>query len=259
MNYQHLVFSVEDRIATLQIHRPDKMNALNRELLDELAHAVQQVQSDPGIRAALLTGSGEKAFAAGADIAEFSAFRASEGGALAEKGQRIFQMIENCPKPFLAAVNGYALGGGCELAMACHIRWASDQARFGQPEISLGLIPGYGGTQRLTALVGKAKALELMLSGSMMDAGEALSFGLVSKVLPLAELLPAARALLKTIAEKSPLAVERILNCVRVHEQQPADGFAAEAEAFGDCFDTEDAREGIQAFLQKRQPQFRGK
>ena len=259
MTYQHLVFSVEDHIATLQIHRPDKMNALNRELLDDLAHAVQVVQSDPEIRAALLTGSGEKAFAAGADIAEFSGLRVSQGNTLAEKGQRIFQMIENSPKPFLAAVNGYALGGGCELAMACHIRWASDQARFGQPEITLGLIPGFGGTQRLPSLVGKAKALELMLSGSMMDAAEALSFGLVTKVLPPQELLASARALLKTIAEKSPLAAERILNCVRMHEQQPAEGYAAEAEAFGDCFDTEDAREGIEAFLQKRQPQFRGK
>lgn len=259
MTYQHLVFSVEDRIATLQIHRPDKMNALNQELLDELAHAVQVVQSDPEIRAALLTGSGEKAFAAGADIAEFSALRASQGNALAEKGQRIFQMIENCPKPFLAAVNGYALGGGCELAMACHIRWASNQARFGQPEIALGLIPGYGGTQRLPSLVGKAKALELMLSGSMMDAGEALSFGLVTRVLPLQELLASARTLLKTIAEKSPLAVKRILSCVRVQEQHPEGGFAAEAEAFGACFDTEDAREGIQAFLQKRRPHFRGR
>lgn len=259
MTYQHLVYRVEDQIALIEVHRPAKMNALNQDVLDEIAHSVQTIQSETAIRAALVTGSGDKAFVAGADISEFSALSASEANRLAEKGQRIFAMIANCSKPFMAAVNGYALGGGCELAMACHMRWAAENARFGQPEIALGLIPGYGGTQRLPALIGSGKALELMLTGAMIDAQEALSMGLVTRILPAADLVPEAMKLLKTIAEKSPLAIERILQCVRMHEENPEEGFSTEAGAFGACFETADAREGIAAFLEKRTPVFRGR
>ena len=257
--YTTLLTDLTDHIFTITINRPDKLNAINRTVMSELDAAVAEIYSNPEIKSAIITGAGAKAFVAGADISEFLGLSREEGQALSAKGHGIFFRIENAPKPIVAAVNGFALGGGCELAMACHFRLCSENARFGQPEVNLGLIPGYGGTQRLTALIGRSKALELMLTGAMIDAQQALHLGLVNYVTPPEELLTRTKELLAAIGDKAPIAVARIIECVNKAEYEPGvDSFVLEQSAFGECFATEDMKEGASAFLEKRKAHFKG-
>jgi enoyl-CoA hydratase len=261
MNPPLLLTEERDGVLLLTINRPQSLNALNRELLGLIDQAVQDASARTDIAGIILTGSGEKAFAAGADIAEFAHFSPEEGKRLSEEGHRILNRIEAGPKPVIAAVNGFALGGGCELAMACHIRIAAENARFGQPEVNLGTLPGYGGTQRLAELVGKGRALELLLTGNMIDAAEAHRIGLVNKVVPQAELLAAAEAMLRTIATKGPLAVARCIDLINAKYRSKPEvgaGYAMESEAFGEMMATSDFREGTQAFLEKRKASFTG-
>lgn len=260
MKYNTLLTSLEEGLLTVTIHRPEKLNALNQELMGDLSSMLDQVYENPEIRAVILTGSGDKAFVAGADIAELSKLDAPQGEALARRGQeKVFDRIEQAPKPILAAVNGFALGGGCELAMACHFRLASDQARFGQPEVNLGLIPGYGGTQRLPRLIGKGPALAMLLTGDMIDAQQALALGLVNAVFPADKLMDEAKQSARKLIQKSPLVLKEILQLVRKADGPLASGLEEEIKAFGRCFSTQDMKEGTQAFLEKRKPLFIGK
>jgi len=257
--YATLLTELSDHIFTITINRPDKLNALNKTVIAELGEAIEEVYTNADIKSAIITGNGPKAFVAGADISEFTALDAKGGKALAQKGQElVFNKIENSPKPILAAVNGFALGGGCELAMACHFRLCSDNARFGQPEVSLGLVPGYGGTQRLTQLVGKGKAMELMMTGNMMDAAQALQLGLVNYVTSPADLLPKTKELLQVINTKAPLAIRHIIALANIAARGEAGGLQQEIDAFGELFDTADAKEGAAAFLEKRKAVFKG-
>jgi enoyl-CoA hydratase len=217
---------------------------------------MDQIESDPAIRGVIFTGAGPKSFVAGADISEFSELTPAQAMELAKRGQDCFFRIERCAKPILAAVNGFALGGGCELAMSCHIRLASEKARFGQPEVNLGLIPGYGGTQRLTQLIGKGRALELMTSGNMIDAQEAYRIGLVNHVYPGETLLEEATKLMATILSKGPNAVGRVIAAVNAVGMPQDGGYAEEVRLFGECFGTEEMKEGVRAFGEKRNPQF---
>jgi enoyl-CoA hydratase len=292
--YKTLHTDLSDSIFTITINRPDKLNAINAQVMDELSEAVTEIYTNAAISSAIITGAGPKAFVAGADISEFQGLTKEEGQALSAKGHDIFMRIASCPKPIAAAVNGFALGGGCELAMACHFRLCTTNARFGQPEVNLGLIPGYGGTQRLTQLVGRGRAIEIMLSGRMVEATEAHTMGLVNYiVVETNELLTKTRELLSIINEKAPLAVARIIECVNIAagdgfksgsgeawEADPfggdagggagshdlaggggwhSSGFLREQQAFGECFATEDMKEGAAAFLGKRKPVFKGK
>ena len=257
--YSTLLTELSNGILTVTVNRPDKLNALNKDVFTDLSALVDDVAQNADIKAVILTGAGEKAFVAGADIAEFSSFSRSEAEALALRGQEVFTRIEASGKPFIAAVNGFALGGGCELAMACHFRTASESARFGQPEVNLGLIPGYGGTQRLTRLVGKGKSMELNLTGDMLGAEEAKAWGLVNHVYPATDLLDETRKLVGKITAKAPLAIARAISCVNDAAMADADGFKKEAARFGELFETEDMREGTGAFLEKRKPIFQGK
>lgn len=255
--YQTILFEVKNNIATITINRPDKMNAINATVMSELGLAVDEIYRNSEIKAAVITGAGSKAFVAGADISEFQGLSLEGGKQLAKKGQDIFFSIESSPKPIIAAVNGFALGGGCELAMSCHFRIASENAKFGQPEVNLGLIPGYGGTQRLTQLIGKGRAIELLITGNMIDAATAHRYGLVNQVLPQEELLNKAYEILSLVNTKAPLAVA---HCIRLANAAGAkEGFDAEIQAFGECFATEDMKEGSSAFLEKRKPSFQGK
>jgi enoyl-CoA hydratase len=258
MPYETLSLAIVDRIATLTVNRPDKLNALNDRVIEELGDAIDAVRADPDVGGVILTGAG-RAFVAGADIAQLESHGAVSAKALAMRGQDVFRRFETSPKPTIAAVNGFALGGGCELAMACHLRVASDAAKFGQPEAKLGLVPGYGGTQRLTRLVGKGRALQLLLTGEMIDAAEAYRIGLVNRVVPAAELLGAATGLLQTILANGPLAVAACIEAVN-HGADASldDALALEATAFGLLAATEDKREGTRAFLEKRPPRFGG-
>lgn len=256
--YQTLSTQLDNNILTITINRPEKMNALNQQVLAELALVVDEIYGNREIKGALITGSGEKAFVAGADISEFLTLSDKQGEELAKKGHVIFKRIESCPKPIIAAVNGFALGGGCELAMACHFRIASENAKFGQPEVNLGLIPGYGGTQRLTQLIGKGKAMELMMTGDMITAAEAQAWGLVNHVVKLEELLPKAVSILRKIQTKAPLAIARVIKCANAALDKDQDGFELELKEFGACFATKDLEEGAAAFIQKRQPNFKG-
>jgi enoyl-CoA hydratase len=256
--YQTIRTELADSIFFIYINRPDKLNALNQQVIAELALAIEEVYTNKEIKSAVITGTGEKAFVAGADISEFLSLSAQQGAELAKKGQVIFKHIEDCPKPVVAAVNGFALGGGCELAMACHFRIAAANAKFGQPEVNLGLIPGYGGTQRLTQLIGKGKALELMMTGDMLNAEEALSWGLVNHVVPAGELLNKTKELLLKIHAKAPLAIARVIKCTNAAQNAEIDGFELELDEFGACFATKDLEEGAAAFLQKRPAQFTG-
>jgi enoyl-CoA hydratase len=261
MAYELLTFDVADRIATITVNRPDKLNALNDALMDELRTAIADARRRRDVGAVLLTGAG-RAFVAGADIAELADQSAIEGKARAERGQRVFRRFETSPKPTLAAVNGFALGGGCELAMACHMRIASESAKFGQPEVKLGIVPGFGGSQRLPRLVGKGRALQLLLTGEVIDAAEAYRIGLVNRVVPGggAELLGAARALLTTILAQGPLAVAHCIEAVdRGLDMGLDDGMALEASYFGTLSATQDKAEGMHAFLEKRPAKFSGK
>jgi enoyl-CoA hydratase len=255
MEFQTLLFSIEHRIATITINRPDKMNALNKYVIQDLSKAFDEVYHNNDISAVILTGAGAKAFVAGADITEFIGLDAKGGEALAKLGQEeVFNKIENCPKPVVAAVNGFALGGGCELAMACHFRLASENAKFGQPEVNLGLIPGYGGTQRLTALVGKGKAMELCMTSHLADANEALAMGLVNHVTTQETLLERTQAILNIILTKSPMAISKVIKCINASGNQA--GFATEMSEFGLCFGTAEMKEGVGAFLEKRKAVF---
>lgn len=256
MSYQTILTTLEDGIFTITIHRPDKLNALNKTVMQEIDAAMDEVYSNAAIKAVLFTGSGEKSFVAGADISEFLNLSREEGMLLAQRGHDIFNKIEQCPKPVVAAVNGFALGGGCELAMSCHFRLASANARFGQPEVNLGLIPGYGGTQRLVQLIGKGKAMELLMSAAMIDAQEALRLGLVNYVTTAEELLPQTKQLLQTILSKGPHAIAKVIQSVNAYYQEGEDGFAAEVKYFGACFGTDEMKEGVTAFLEKRKPSF---
>ena len=261
--YKTLLTDLADNILTVTINRPDKLNAINKDVMSDLGEVVEEIYSNKDIRSAIITGAGRKAFVAGADISEFHGLSKDQGQALASKGQDVFFRIVSSPKPIVAAVNGFALGGGCELAMACHFRLCTPNARFGQPEVNLGLIPGYGGTQRLTALVGKGRALEIMLSARMVEATEAHVMGLVNYITEPDDLLVKTRELLSIINEKAPLAIARIIECANLaardgiaHADNP---YLREQEAFGECFATEDLKEGAAAFLEKRKPVFKGK
>jgi enoyl-CoA hydratase len=254
MEFSTIITSLENNIFTVIINRPDKLNALNQTVLDELNEAMDLVYQDEKIKAVIITGAGEKAFVAGADIAEFVSVKDDKGESLSKKGQNIFFKIENCPKPVVAAVNGFALGGGCELAMSCHFRLAGTNAKFGQPEVNLGLIPGYGGTQRLTMLIGKGKSMELMMTGNMIGADEAKTLGLVNYVEASENLIPKTKEILKIILSKSPVAVSKIIGAVNFYFNKK--GFDEEAKLFGEVFSSDDKKEGTAAFLEKRKPVF---
>lgn len=255
--YNSILTDLREGILTVTINRPEKLNALNKEVLNELAQVVENIYRDNQIKAAIITGAGEKAFVAGADISEMLEIKAGDGASFAQRGQDIFSSIENCPKPVVAAVNGFALGGGCELAMACHFRIAAENAKFGQPEVNLGIIPGYGGTQRLTILVGKGKAMELMMTGSMISAEEARELGLVNYVTPADELLIKTTELLKKILEKSPVAISKVIGAVNAVFTSE-DGFKEEIKLFAESFNSNDKEEGTKAFVEKRKPVFPG-
>ena len=259
MNYQTILFTIEDGICIITINRPDKLNALNKDVFTDLGAAIDEVYSNAEIKSAIITGAGPKAFVAGADISEFGRLNKEEAMALAKRGQDVFFKIENSKKPIVAAVNGFALGGGCELAMACHFRLCSENAKFGQPEVNLGLIPGYGGTQRLTQLIGKGRAMEILMSANMIDANTALQFGLVNYVVPAEELLNKTKSILTLINSKAPLAVAACIKAANAVFDETKNGFEEEIKEFGDCFVTEDMKEGTTAFLEKRKAEFKGK
>ncbi len=258
MNFSTLIFQIEEGIAIITINRPEKLNALNRVVIEELYRAVEDIYLNNTIQSAIITGSGDKSFVAGADIADFQGLSTEEGEALSKKGQELFFKIEDCPKPIVAAVNGFALGGGCELALACHFRVAASQARFGQPEVNLGLLPGYGGSQRLTQLIGKGRALELMLTGNMIDAVTAFNYGLVNHLVSPEELLPKAKSLLQVINNKAPLAIAACIRAANLAYAPNQAGYQEEAAQFGKLIVSNDAKEGIEAFLNKRKPAFKG-
>ena len=259
MNLTALLYAVNDGIATITINRPDKLNALNGTVMTELSQAFKAAATDESVGGVLLTGAGPKSFVAGADITQFKTLSARTAYGFAQQGQAVFDQIEQMTKPVVAAVNGYALGGGCELAMACHMRVASTKARFGQPEVNLGLIPGYGGTQRLPRLVGKGRAIELILAADPIPAQRAYEIGLVNHVVEPDELIATAERLLQKIISKAPIAVAMALRAIQASEQPLAEGQALEATLFGLCCDSDDFTEGVSAFLERRSPSFQGK
>ncbi len=258
MNYNNILVEKNKSIGTITINRPNKLNALNRDTIQELHGAFKKLESEKEIKVIILTGSGEKAFVAGADISEFADFSEKEGGKLAAKGQKLlFDFVENLSKPVIAAVNGFALGGGLELAMACHFRIASDNARMGLPEVSLGVIPGYGGTQRLPQLIGKGRAMELIMTAGMIEADRALNYGLVNHVVPQENLLSFCEDLGDKISKNSPVAIRHAIKAVNAGFKN-TDGYSAEIKSFGQCFGTADFKEGTTAFLNKRKADFPG-
>jgi enoyl-CoA hydratase len=260
MEFETILVSVLNRVATVTINRPDKLNALNSRAKSELAALFTSLRDDASVAVVILTGAGEKSFVAGTDIAELTALDVRSGEEFASQGQKVFDLIEGLGKPVIAAVNGYALGGGCELALACHIRIASEKARFGQPEVNLGIIPGYGGTQRLARLIGKGRAAEMILTGAQVDAAEALRIGLVNRVVPPAELLSRAQLMAEVIAGMGMRAIAFALEAVNASDQTTLrEGLAREAALFGRCCGTEDFKEGTSAFLEKRKPAFRNR
>jgi len=255
-----LLYTVDDDgVAVVTLNREKQLNALNAQLLAELSVVIRQARADEGVVGVVITGAGEKAFAAGADIAEFAEMDALGGHRLSTRGQGILSALENMPKPVVAAVNGFALGGGCELAMACHLRVASETAQFGLPEVKLGLIPGYGGTQRLPRLVGRGIATEMILTADYVPAQRAYETGLVNRVVPQAEVVEAAKAMVRSIAQKSPVAVSMALQALRAADLPLPQGLAQEAALFGQCCTTEDFAEGVAAFLNRRKPEFTGR
>jgi enoyl-CoA hydratase len=256
--YKTLLTEISDGILLITINRPDKMNALNKDVLNELETLIDEVYNNQEIKSAIITGAGTKAFVAGADISEFLELKVEQAAGLARRGQSVFDKIENSPKAIVAAVNGFALGGGFELALACHFIYASENAKFGQPEVNLGLIPGYGGTQRLTQLVGRNMAMELIMSGNMIDAKEAREYGIVNKIVKQEELLTTVKAILGIIQTKAPVAVSKVIECINNfdHTQQ---GYDFEIKKFAECFATDDKKEGVSAFLEKRKANFTGK
>jgi enoyl-CoA hydratase len=255
--YTVLLTHLEEGIFTITINRPDKLNALNKIVIEELSAAIDEVNNNVAIKTCIITGAGPKAFVAGADISEFLSLDKTSGAALAATGQTIlFNKIENSSKPIVAAVNGFALGGGCELAMACHFRIASENAKFGQPEVNLGLIPGYGGTQRLVQLVGKGKAMELLLTAHLIDAKEAAQLGLINHVTTAETLLEHTQSILKIIMSKGPTAVGKCIAAINAYFDNSVNGFDKEIELFGACFGTDEMKEGVTAFLEKRKANF---
>jgi len=260
MNYQTLLFETKDGIAFVTINRPDKLNALNDLVMLELADAAERIATQSDIKGAILTGAGPKSFVAGADIADLSRQGPFDGKARAQRGQRVLRRLETCGKPVIAAINGFALGGGCELAMACHIRIAGENAKFGQPEVKLGIAPGYGGTQRLPRLVGKGVAMQLILTGETIDAPEAYRIGLVNKVVPAADLLAESEKMLRGILAMGPLAVRLAMEAVDQGLEMSLDeGLLLEANHFGLLAATQDMKEGTTAFLEKRSAKFQGR
>ncbi len=258
MAYQTLTVEEKDGVAIITVNRPDKLNALNARVKTELREVLAQLRTAPAVHVLILTGSGDKSFVAGTDIAELTDLTADTGREFSLRGQEVFDMIENLGKPVIAAVNGYALGGGCELALACHIRIASDNAKFGQPEVNLGVIPGYGGTQRLARLVGKGRAMEMILTGNPISAQEALQVGLVNKVVSRPDLMPACLTLAQTIVAKGQVAVRLAVQAVNgSQEKSLSEGLRLEAKLFGDCCASDDFREGTRAFLEKRKAVFK--
>lgn len=259
MAYQNILSEIKDSILYVTINRAQKLNALNKLTLEELAHVIAYAADSEEVKGVLLTGAGEKAFVAGADISEFSDYNLEQGTALARNGQEsVFNAIERCPKPVIAAINGFALGGGLELAMACHIRIAAEHAKLGLPEVTLGLIPGYGGTQRLTRLVGKGRAIEMITTADMISADFAEKIGLVNHVVPQDQLIQKAEAIFDKIKQRAPLAISAAI--IAINDSFDAqDGFETEIKEFGKCFGTKDFKEGVSAFLEKRRPIFLGK
>lgn len=258
MNLEILTYSIQDHICLITINREDKLNALNIRFFQEMDFLMDMIYDNDEIKGVIITGKGQKAFAAGADISEFAAFNSDEGKKLSRNGHNVLNRIESCPKPIIAAVNGFALGGGCELAMACHLRYASENAKFGQPEVNLGVIPGYGGTQRLIHLIGKGKAMELLLTADMIDANTALQLGLVNGVFTTEELLSKSISILQKIISKGPIAIGKIIECVNAYFKEGVIGFTVENNKFGECFDTADFKEGTAAFVEKRKANFQG-
>jgi enoyl-CoA hydratase len=260
MGFETIAVTVKDGIATIMLNRPQQLNALNRQMFRELDEAFDQVASDPGARVVVITGSGDRAFAAGADIREFVGMGTVAALDFSRNAQRIFRKLETMPKPTIAAVNGFALGGGCELMMACDLAYAADTAKMGQPEITLGIIPGAGGTQRLSRLVGKQKAKELEMTGDMLTADEALRIGLVCKVVPAAELMAEVRKLCDKLLSKGDIALRMVKEAIEAGAHVDlASGMEIEAKAWSVCFTTEDHVEGVQAFLEKRKANFKGR
>ncbi len=257
MSYHNILVSKEHNIATITINRPSKLNALNRATIDELHRAFEEANTDSDVKVIILTGSGEKAFVAGADISEFADFDVKEGAKLAKMGQElVFDFIENLSTPVIAAVNGFALGGGLELAMACHFRIASDNAKMGLPEVSLGVIPGYGGTQRLSQLMGKGRAMELIMTAGMISAEQAALSGLVNHVTSMEDLLPMAQKIASKIMRNSPNAIAAAIKAVNANFKDGVNGYEVEVTEFGNCFGTDDFIEGTTAFLEKRKANF---
>lgn len=260
MKFENILLEINEGIAYISIDRPKKLNALNRDTIQELHEAFAEVREDDEVKVVILTGTGEKAFVAGADISEFADFSAEEGKRLAAEGQeKLFDYVANFPKPVIAAVNGFALGGGLELAMAAHFRIASDNAKMGLPEVSLGVIPGYGGTQRLPQLVGKGRAMEMIMTAKMIDARQALEYNLVNHVTQLDELIEFAEELAEKIMKNSPVAISAAIRAVNANYEAGVNGFEIEIDAFGASFGTEDFKEGTSAFLNKRKANFPGK
>ena len=260
MNYKNILSEYSKGITTITINRPKKLNALNKDTIQELHNAFDDADNDTDTKVIIITGSGEKAFVAGADISEFADFSVEEGGKLAEQGQALlFDFVENLSTPVIAAVNGFALGGGLELAMACHFRVASSNAKMGLPETSLGVIPGYGGTQRLPQLVGKGRAMEMVMTAGMIDANQALNYGLVNHVVELDELLPLAEKIASKIMRNSSVAISEAIRAINANYEDGINGYKVEIEAFGNCFGTEDFVEGTTAFLEKRKADFPGR
>lgn len=260
MNYENILVAIEERVATITINRPAKLNALNKETISDLSKAIKLLSKNEDVRAIILTGSGEKAFVAGADISEFANYTVVEGAQLAAEGQEtLFDFIENLKKPVIAAVNGFALGGGLELAMACHFRVASDNAKMGLPEVTLGLIPGYGGTQRLPQLIGKGRAMEMIMTAAMISAEEAKQYGLVNHVVPQAELLSFTTVIAQKIIKNAPFAIAKAIKAINANYEDGKNGFDTEIKSFGKCFGTQDFKEGTTAFLEKRKAEFTGK
>lgn len=260
MEFQNLLYSQASGIATVTINRPTKLNALNSETMGELKNLFTSIKKDDTVNIVILTGAGEKAFVAGADIAELNQLDVISGKEFAEKGQEVFDLIENLGKPVIAAVNGFALGGGCELALACHMRIASENAKFGQPEVNLGVIPGYGGTQRLARLINKGRALEMILTGDMADAHEAFRLGIVNNIFPQESLMEEVKKVASKISSKGQIAIRMSVKAVvSTEELTQQDGQHLEASLFGVCCGSEDFKEGTSAFLEKRKPFFKGK
>ena len=259
MAYNNILVEENNGITTITINRPNKLNALNKQTIEELHDALKEEAADKDTKVIIITGSGEKAFVAGADISEFANFNVEEGAKLAAKGQTIlFDFIENLSKPVIAAVNGFALGGGLELAMACHFRIASDHAKMGLPEVSLGVIPGYGGTQRLPQLIGKGRAMELIMTAGMIDANQALNYGLVNHVTTPEELIPLCEKIAHRISNNSMVAIGAAIKAINANFKDGVNGYAVEIQEFGNCFGTDDFTEGTTAFLQKRKANFSG-